>query len=139
MAPTPIASVGQCVSATWRNTPKMSLMKDSLRGIDTPRSFDTCDSAMMIAAALVKPTTTGCERKLTTTPSLKMPSASWIRATSKVIMIASAMKSSLPGAARVAIDDAVSSDTTATGPVASWLEEPHIAATATGRKAAYRP
>ena len=114
-------------------------MNDSLRGIDTPSIFDSCDSAMMMAAALVKPTMTGCDRKLTTTPSLKTPRESWITPTSRVSMMASAMKSSLPGAASVAIEDAVSSDTTATGPVANWFEDPHMEATATGRKAAYSP
>ena len=36
---------------------------------------------MMIAAALVKPTMTGCDRKLTTTPSRSNPSMSWNRPT----------------------------------------------------------
>jgi len=51
-------------------------------------------------------------------------------------MIASAMNWSEPGAASTASEDAVSSETTATGPVPSWFELPHRAATATGRKAA---
>ena len=76
IAPTPIASVGQWVSPTCLNTPTMSLIKDSLRGIDTPRTLDSCDKAITIAAALVKPTITGCDRKLTMTPSLNAPSAS---------------------------------------------------------------
>ncbi len=46
------------------------------------------------------------------------------------------MNLSEPVAARGARAEAVSRDTTATGPVASWLEEPHMAATIPGRKAA---
>ena len=59
--------------------------------------------------------------------------------TTSASMMASAMNWSEPGAASTASDEAVSSDTTATGPVPSWLELPHRAATATGRKAAYKP
>jgi len=59
--------------------------------------------------------------------------------TSSASMIASAINWSDPGAASTASDDAVSSDTTATGPVPSWCELPHKDATATGRKAAYKP
>ena len=91
---------------------------------------------MMIAAALVKPTMTGCERKFTTTPSLNTPSASWKMPTISASMIASATKASEPGAASGASEDAVSKEATATGPVPSWREEPHSAATITGRKAA---
>ena len=49
-------------------------------------------------------------------------------------MMARATKSGEPGDASTARDEAVSSDTTATGPVPSWLDEPHRAAMATGRK-----
>ena len=59
--------------------------------------------------------------------------------TIKASKMASATKSSEPGAANGANAEAVSNDTTATGPVPSWLDEPHNAATATGRKAAYKP
>jgi hypothetical protein len=117
----------------------MSLMKDSERPIGTPISLFTWDRAMMMAAALVKPTITGCERKFTTTPSLNTPSASWMTPTSSASRIASAMKASEPGAASGVSAEAVSSEATATGPVPSWFDEPHIAATMTGRKAAYRP
>ena len=79
---------------------------------------------------------TGCERKFTTTPSLKAPSVSWITPTSRASIIASATKDSEPGAASGVRAEAVSSEATATGPVPSCLEEPHSAATATGRKAA---
>jgi hypothetical protein len=39
----------------------------------TPNSLFTWDRAMMMAAALVKPTMTGWDRKFTTTPSLNTP------------------------------------------------------------------
>ena len=54
-------------------------------------------------------------------------------------MIARATNSGVPTWAKGARAEAVSSDTTATGPVASCLDEPHRAATMPGRKAAYRP
>ncbi len=136
MAAAPMASVGRWASPACRTTPQMSWMKCSERPIGTPISLLICDRPMMIAAALVKPTMTGCERKFTTTPSLKAPSASWKTPTISASMIASAMNCAEPGAARGASVDAVSSETTATGPVPSWLEEPHSAATITGRKAA---
>jgi hypothetical protein len=139
MAVAPIVRVGRWVSPTSPATPQMSRMKDSERPIGTPISLLTWDSAMIIAAALVKPTMTGCERKFTTTPSLKAPRVSCITPTSSASMIASAMKVSEPGAASGVSADAVSSETTATGPVPSWFEEPHSAATITGRKAAYKP
>jgi len=139
MATTPMTKVGRCVSPACSSTPQMSWMKCSERPIGTPRILFSCDSPMISAAALVKPTMTGCERKFTTTPSLKTPSDSCTRPTSSASMTASAMNCSDPGAAKTERDDAVSRETTATGPVPSWLEEPHRAATITGRKAAYRP
>jgi hypothetical protein len=45
---------------------------------------------MMIAAALVKPAITGCERKLTTIPSRSSPRPSWTIPTSSASAIASA-------------------------------------------------
>jgi hypothetical protein len=59
--------------------------------------------------------------------------------TSSASMMARATKLSEPGAASGVSEDAVSSEATATGPVPSWFDEPHSAATATGRKAAYSP
>jgi hypothetical protein len=94
---------------------------------------------MMMAAALVKPTMTGWERKFTTTPSLNTPRESWMMPTISAIRIASAMNWLEPEAASGARADAVSSETTATGPVASCADEPHRAAMMPGRKAAYRP
>ena len=102
----------------------------------TPISLLIWDRPMMMAAALVNPTITGCDRKFTTTPSLKTPSASWIRPTMSASMMAIAMNGSEPAAAKGAREEAVSSETTATGPVPSWLEDPQRAATATGRDAA---
>ena len=70
-APSPIASVGKCVSPACCSTSQTSFRKRSLRAIGTPSILFSCESAMMIAAALVKPMITGCERKLTIAPSLK--------------------------------------------------------------------
>ncbi len=119
IAAAPIASVGRWVSPTCLNTSQISRMKDSERLIGTPISLLTWDRPMMIAAALVNPAMTGWERKLTITPSLNTPRPSWITPTSRASMMASAMNWAEPGAAKGASDDAVSSDTTATGPVPS--------------------
>ena len=139
MASRPSASVGQWASPTCLSTPMKSLTKCSLLGMDTPSSLLNCDIAMISAAALVKPTMTGCDRKLTITPSLSRPSVSCTRPTVSASRMASPIKFSDPGCASVESDEAVSSDTTATGPVPSCLELPHKAAMATGRKAAYSP
>jgi hypothetical protein len=114
----------------------MSSMKCSERPIGTPISLLICDRPMIMAAALVKPTMTGWDRKFTMTPSLNTPSTSWTRPTSRASMMARAMKASEPEAASGVSAEAVSSETTATGPVPSWFDEPHSAATTTGRKAA---
>jgi len=70
------------------------------------------------------------------TPSLNAPRTSWTIPTKRASMIARAMNCSEPGAASDVSDEAVSSEATATGPVPSWFDEPYIAATITGRKAA---
>ena len=49
------------------------------------------------------------------------------------------MYPSLPAVASGSSEAAVMSETTATGPVASWRLEPNRAATNGGRKDAYRP
>ena len=139
MAPTPIASVGRCVWPSCASTSATSARKKLLRPIDTPSILFSCDSAMMIAAAFVKPTITGCDRKLTTAPRRNTPSASCITPTISVSRMASATKDSEPGAANCASVALVSSETMATGPVASCWDDPHIAPMITGRKAAYRP
>ena len=86
-----IASVGKWVSPTCCITPQISRMKLSLRDDATPSMLLTCDSAMMIAAALVKPTMTGCDRKLTIEPSLNTPMASSNTPTISVSTTASTM------------------------------------------------
>ena len=93
----------------------------------------------MMAAALVKPTMTGCERKLTIAPRRNTPNVSCIAPTMNASATASMMYCSAPGAANCTRVEPVRIETMATGPVASWLEEPHKAPTSTGRKAAYRP
>ncbi len=94
---------------------------------------------MMMAAAFVKPLTTGCDRKLTTRPRRSTPSPSCTTPTIKASAMAYPMYRSLPTVASGASEAKVISDTTATGPVASWRLEPKRAASIGGRKAAYRP
>ena len=74
-ADAPMMNVGRWVSPSCISTPQISLMKCSLRPIGTPKILFNCDRPMMMAAALVNPTITGCDRKFTTTPSLNTPSA----------------------------------------------------------------
>lgn len=90
----------------------------------------------MMAAALVKPTMTGCEIKLTSAPSLNNPSINWTRPTMNARAMASMTNSEEPSAASGISAEAVSRETTATGPVASWFDEPHSAATMTGSREA---
>ena len=49
------------------------------------------------------------------------------------------MNFSLPGAANGMMVTAEISASIATGPVCSWLDEPHIDATTTGNREAYSP
>ena len=90
-APTPIASVGQWVSPICCRTPQMSEAKCSPWASETPSSLFNCESAMMMAAALVKPTITGCEMKLTIAPRRNAPRASCITPAISARVMASAM------------------------------------------------
>jgi hypothetical protein len=138
-ADTPIIRVGMWVSPICINTPHTSLMKCSLRPMETPNNLLSWESPMMMAAALVKPTITGCDKKFTTTPNLKAPNVSCITPTINASKIANTTNCSEPVAASGANAEAVNREATATGPVASCAEEPHIAAMMPGRKAAYSP
>ena len=94
---------------------------------------------MMMAAALLKPTITGCDNKFTMTPSLKIPRLIWIKPTSRASSTAKASKCSEPEAARGAKAVPVIKEEMAAGPIESCDEEPHIAPSITGRNAAYKP
>src|SRR3972149_2476600 len=72
-------------------------------------------------------------------PRRNMPRASWQIPTSSARRIAKATNCSEPTAASDARTEPVNRETIATGPVASWLEEPQRAPPITGRNAAYRP
>ncbi len=87
---------------------------------------------MISAAALVNPTITGLDRKFTTTPSRKTPSARRSTPTISANMIESWTKSGVPGVAKGIRAAADIRDSMATGPVWSWLREPHREATMTG-------
>ncbi len=91
---------------------------------------------MIRAAALVKPLTTGCERKFTIRPRRSTPSASWKMPTISASRTAYAMYCGPPEVASGSSAAAVISDTTATGPVANCRLEPKRLATIGGRKAA---
>jgi hypothetical protein len=88
IAKVPIATLGRWASGSCRSIAAMSPRKKSPRPMGNPSSLLTCDSPMMMAAAEVKPTMTGCDRKFTTLPSRLRPSASWIAPTRKASRIA---------------------------------------------------
>ena len=90
---------------------------------------------MMIAAAFMKPRITGCETKFTMAPSLKAPRPNWMTPTIRVSSSASPMYSSLKGMASGVRAAAVISEMIATGPVASWRDEPHRAPRMAGTSA----
>ena len=83
---------------------------------------------MMIAAAFVNPAITGCDRKLTTKPSRERPSASWMTPTMQRERDCERDEGLRPLRGERRSAAAVSSDTIATGPVASCPDEPQSAA-----------
>ena len=117
------------------NISQMSTRKESLRPLVMPSRRSSCDSAMMIAAAFMKPRITGCDTKLTIAPSLNAPRLNWITPTISVSSSASPMYSSENGTASGVSAAAVISEMIATGPVASWREEPHSAPRIAGTSA----
>jgi hypothetical protein len=99
----------------------------------------SCDRPMMSAAALVKPTSTGCDTRLTMPPSLKAPMSRRSTPTIRASRIESAMNSSEPAMAKGAIAAADISESITTGPVCNRWKLPNNAPTTTGSSAAYRP
>ena len=132
-------SVGQCKSGIWDITPHRSLRYDWDRGNGTPIILLSCDSPMINAAALVNPTITGLDKRLTIAPSRNNPSPNRSTPTKKASIMESSMKWSVPGVASGRMAAADMSDSMATGPVWSWLHDPHNAATITGMNEAYSP
>jgi len=82
---------------------------------------------MMIAAAAVKPTNTECDKKLTKKPSRPTPRTMWIAPTISARRAAAEIYPALPSSISGAKAEAVSNDTIATGPTASWREVPNSA------------
>jgi len=105
-----------------------------MRGM--PSSIGSCDMPMIRAAALMKPISTGCDRKLSSTPSRTTPKMIWNMPAISASSTTSAMKDALPCAASGAMLAAVSSAVSAAGPVDSCGSEPIIAAAMVGRNAA---
>jgi len=69
------------------------------RGISTPKKFLIWLPAMSSAAPAVKPITTVCEMKFTSTPMRARPRASWNTPVRKVMVSTRAMNSGVPGEA----------------------------------------
>ena len=93
----------------------------------------------MIAAAEVKPDTTACDRKFTTTPARTSPSPSCRAPTNRASVAARVRYSALPGSASRWTASKVSSETIATGPTASARDEPMSAYATIGSVEAIRP
>lgn len=93
---------------------------------------------MTIAAALVKPITTGSDKKSTKTPKRNKPSSNCKTPTISAKIAAYAKYSPVvkPMGTSAA---AVMSEITANGPFCSCRDEPKIAATIGARKDAYKP
>ena len=77
---------------------------------------------MMIAAAAVNPTKTECDKKFTRNPSRPAPITMCTTPTISASSAAAPRYPAVPSSTRGARDDAVSSETIATGPTASWRE-----------------
>ncbi len=77
-ATTAMPSVGRWVQWNAASITRSMVSKwCSAFSTETPKILSSCDVAMMIAAALVKPLTTGWERKFTTSPRRAMPRRNW--------------------------------------------------------------
>ena len=136
---TPTSTVGPWVSPTAFATSTVVSTNASVRGIEMPSTCFTWDATMMIAEAAVNPTSTECDRKLTTNPSRPKRSARWTAPTSTASSAAPARYDDDPSSYSGASAVAVISDTMATGPTANWREVPNAAYASTGAIEAYRP
>ena len=105
-------------------------------GIGTPEKLRTWLATISIAAPAVKPTTTVCEMKLTSTPSRASPIASWIRPTIKLRVSTSVTYWLLPGSAICAMVAKTTSEIALVGPETRCQLDPHNAATIAGTIAA---
>ena len=94
---------------------------------------------MMMAAALMKPISTGCDSRLIAMPMRSRPKPSWNRPDSSASSTAWAMNASLPRGASGAMLAAVSSEVIATGPVDNCADEPNRIPTIEGSSEAYSP
>ena len=56
-----------------------SAMKLSDRGTVMPVTAGSCEKAITRAAALIKPSSTGCDSRLSNTPARASPNPSWIK------------------------------------------------------------
>ena len=139
IAPAPNTSDVACIRSRLLITCQVSSRKCSVCLTDIPTSGGNCDRAMMIAAALMKPISTGCDSRLIAMPMRSRPKLSWNRPDRRARRTAWAMNASLPGDASGAMLAAVSSEVSATGPVDNCADEPNSAPTIEGSSEAYRP
>ena len=134
----PRASVIQLVSPRCSNSEAINFGKVAPPA-EMPRIWLNWLMAMRIPEAVMKPATTGWERKLARKPSRKTPSKIRNTPERKARVMAARSSSGDPGAARLPIAAAVISDTTATGPTASARLVPKIAYSTIGAMDAYIP
>lgn len=101
----------------------------------TQNIFHNWEVIVRIAAAFVKPTITGCDRKSTITHSLKLHISRYTQAVKNASKDAKAIYHSVPLVAMGESTVAVISDTIVTGPVDICGDDPKSAAIITGIQA----
>jgi hypothetical protein len=110
------------------------------RGMGMPKKFFTWLQAMSTAAPAVKPTTTVCDTKFTSTPMRSRPQqASCTTPTSRLRVSARLTKAALPGSASGLSVASTTMEMAVVGPDTRCHDDPNSAATMAGTMAAYRP
>ena len=104
-----------------------------------PSRYGNWPITITSAAPQVKPSSTECETKFTSTPKRSRPSSHWNSPARKVSRSAYWMNCGLPGGASGAMAVNKTTEMAAVGPPTMCFDEPHRQAISTGSIAAYRP
>src|SRR3989338_1789926 len=119
-----------CSITTWKGAP---------RAMSIPKKFFTWLAAMSNAAPAVKPMTTVCEMKLTSTPMRARPRINWNNPVKKVSVSTMLMNSGEPGSAKGLMAANTAMEIAVVGPDTRCQLDPNSAAMMAGSIAAYRP
>ena len=104
-----------------------------------PKKFFTWLAAMSSAAPAVKPMTTVCEMKLTSTPMRASPRINWNNPVRKVSVSTMLMNSGEPGSASGLMAANTAMEMAVVGPETRCQLDPNNAAMIAGSMAAYSP